>query len=211
MGFFLKLLLTMFQKVVVVDCKDHLLGRLAAKIAKELLNGQHVICVRCEDINISGTLIRNKFKYLAFLRKRCNVNPESGGPFHFRAPSKILWRTIRGMIPHKTTRGEKALSRLKVFEGVPPPYDKMKKVIVPDAYRITRLRPGRRYCVLGDLSKLVGWKHAHVVQKLENKRKVKAVSFYRRKKALNHVRTLAVKNAQQKLSTLNPLLASYGY
>lgn len=29
-----------FQSVVVVDCKNHLLGRLASTVAKELLNGQ---------------------------------------------------------------------------------------------------------------------------------------------------------------------------
>ena len=200
----------MFQKLVVVDCKDHLLGRLAAKLAKELLNGQHIVCVRCEEINITGTLIRNRLKYMIFLRKRKNTNPKKG-PFHYRSPSKILWRVIRGMLPHKTTRGEKALSRLKVFEGVPPPFDKKKKVIVPDAYRITRLRPGRRYTVLGDLSKKVGWKHSHVIAKLEKQRKVKASSFYRRKKALNHVKAIAIKNAAERLSTVNPLLESYGY
>ena len=49
-----------FQKLVVVDTRGHLLGRLASLIAKELLMGQHVVCVRCEEINISGTFIRNK-------------------------------------------------------------------------------------------------------------------------------------------------------
>lgn len=34
-------------------------------------------------------------KYLDFLRKRTNTKP-SRGPFHFRAPSRIVWRTIRG-------------------------------------------------------------------------------------------------------------------
>lgn len=34
-------------------------------------------------------------KYLAFLRKRMNTNP-SRGPYHFRAPSRIFWRTVRG-------------------------------------------------------------------------------------------------------------------
>lgn len=38
---------------------------------------------------------RNKLKFMSFLRKRCNVNP-ARGPFHFRAPSKILWKTVRG-------------------------------------------------------------------------------------------------------------------
>ena len=43
---------------------------------------------------MSGNFYRNKLKYLDFLKKRCNVKP-SRGPFHFRAPSKIFWRTVR--------------------------------------------------------------------------------------------------------------------
>ena len=46
---------TMFEKVVVVDARAHMMGRLASVVAKELLNGQHVVLVRCEGINISGS------------------------------------------------------------------------------------------------------------------------------------------------------------
>ena len=53
-------------------------------------------------------------KYLKFLRKRSCVKPSHGGPFHLRAPSRIFWRTVRGMLPHKTKRGAEALNRLKV-------------------------------------------------------------------------------------------------
>ena len=42
----------------------------------------------------------------------------SRGPFHFRAPSKIFWRTVRGMLPHKTAKGAAALGRLTV--GIKP-------------------------------------------------------------------------------------------
>lgn len=52
----------MFEKVVVIDCKDHMLGRLASIVAKEITNGQKVVCVRTEEINISGSLFRNKCK-----------------------------------------------------------------------------------------------------------------------------------------------------
>lgn len=82
-------------KQVVVDARHHMLGRLASIIAKELLNGQKVVVVRCEEICLSGGLVRQKMKYLRFLRKRMNTKP-SHGPIHFRAPAKILWRTIRG-------------------------------------------------------------------------------------------------------------------
>lgn len=67
------------------------------------------------------------------------------------------------MIPHKTARGAAALERLKVFEGVPPPYDKVKKMVVPQALRVLRLQPGRKYCTVGRLSHEVGWKYQDVV------------------------------------------------
>jgi large subunit ribosomal protein L13Ae len=88
------------------------------------------------------------------------------GPFHFRAPSRIFYKTVRGMIPHKTARGAAAMERLKVFEGVPPPYDKVKRVVVPQALRVLRLKPGRKYCTVGRLSHEVGWKYQDVVARL---------------------------------------------
>lgn len=56
-------------------------------------------------------------KYLKYLKLRCNVNPQRG-PFHYRAPSRIFYHTVRGMIPHKTKRGMAALNRLKVCVSV---------------------------------------------------------------------------------------------
>jgi len=172
----------MFEKRVVVDCKGHLLGRLASVIAKELLNGQHVVCLRTEEIEISGSFARNKMKYMLFLQKRMNTNPKRG-PFHFRAPHKILWRTIRGMLPHKTKRGAAALNRLRLYEGVPPHFEKIQRVVVPQALRVLRLKPGRKFTHLGELSNSVGWKHYETIKKLEAKRKLRGKMFYLRKKA----------------------------
>jgi len=45
------------------------------------------------------------------------------------------------MIPHKTKRGEAALLRLKVYEGIPPPYDKTKRMVVPDALKYVSFPP----------------------------------------------------------------------
>lgn len=89
------------------------------------------------------------------------------GPFHFRAPSRIFYKAVRGMIPHKTARGAAALERLKVFEGVPPPYDKTKRMVVPQALRVLRLKPGRKYCTVGRLSHEVGWKYQDVVARYD--------------------------------------------
>ena len=69
-------------------------------------------------------LLLNSVKYMAFMRKRCNTNP-ARGPFHLRSPSRIFWRTLRGMINYKIPKGTEALNRLKIFEGVPPKYQKV--------------------------------------------------------------------------------------
>ncbi|XP_058203850.1 large ribosomal subunit protein uL13x-like isoform X1 [Rhododendron vialii] len=148
---------------VVVDGHQHMLGRLASILSKELQNGQEVAVVRCEEICLSGGLVRQKMKYLRFLRKRMNTKP-SHGPIHFRAPAKILWRTIRGMIPHKTKRGAAALARLKAYEGIPPPYDKKKRMVIPDALKVLRLQAGHKYCSLGRLSSEVGWNHYDTIK-----------------------------------------------
>jgi hypothetical protein len=67
------------------------------------------------------------------------------------------------MIPHKTARGNAAMERLKTFEGIPPPYDTKKRVVVPQALRVLRLKPGRKYCTVGRLGHEFGWKYQDVV------------------------------------------------
>ena len=41
-------------KAVVIDGRGHMMGRLASIVAKLILNGQKVVVVRCDEINISG-------------------------------------------------------------------------------------------------------------------------------------------------------------
>ncbi|KAK1273733.1 60S ribosomal protein L13a-4 [Acorus gramineus] len=156
---------------VVVDARHHMLGRLASIVAKELLNGQKVVIVRCEEICLSGGLVRQKMKYLRFLRKRMNTKP-SHGPIHFRAPAKILWRTIRGVL---------------------------------------RLQAGHKYCLLGHLSKEVGWGYYDTVKELEEKRKTKSLVMYERKKQLAKLRIKAEKVVEEKLATQLDILAPLTY
>merc|ERR1712032_1301119 len=181
----------------------------ASTVAKELLNGQQVICVRTEDINISGSLYRAKLKWAAFKTKRMNSNPKQG-PLHYRSPSKILWRTIRGMVPHKTARGSAALDRLKSFEGIPHPFDRKKRMVIPHCLKVLRLRPERRYCKLGDLSQSYGWKHQDLLQRLESQRKVKSVAFHKKKVAASRAKQAAVTSAKVSAED-NKVLAAAGY
>jgi len=198
------------NKPIVIDGRGHLLGRLAAVTAKTLLTGQAMVVVRCEGINISGSFYRNKLKYLDFLRKRMNTNPRRG-PYHFRAPSKIFFRTVRGMLPHKTARGQAALDRLKVLEGIPPPYDKIKRQVAPSALRSLRLNPRRKFCEVGRLSAEVGWKYQDVINTLEAKRKAKATIFHKGKKRDHKLLLAAKKNAATKVAKFQKIIESYGH
>ncbi|RZF46365.1 hypothetical protein LSTR_LSTR011149 [Laodelphax striatellus] len=198
------------EKAILIDGRGHLLGRLAALVAKTILQGNKVVVVRAEQINISGNFFRAKLKYLSFLRKRCNVNP-ARGPFHYRAPSKIFFRTVRGMIPHKTDRGKKALKRLKAYEGIPPPWDGRKRMVVPGAMRIVCLKPGRTYCHLGRLSHEVGWKYKDVVRALETKRKVRAVLDIRKRNGLKKLTKQAGEKIQKRAEPYSQIIKSYGY
>lgn len=53
----------MFEKEIIIDGRGHLVGRLASKIAKEILRGQRIVVVRCEQLVISGSLFRNKLNF----------------------------------------------------------------------------------------------------------------------------------------------------
>uniref|UniRef100_A0A8C6GTZ6 Large ribosomal subunit protein uL13 n=1 Tax=Mus spicilegus TaxID=10103 RepID=A0A8C6GTZ6_MUSSI len=166
-------------QVLVLDGRGHLLGRLASIVAKQVLLGRKVVVVRCEGINISGNFYRNKLKYLAFLRERMNTNP-SRGPYHFRAPSRIFWRTVRGMLPHKTKRGQAALEHLK------------------------------KVCHLGRLAHEVGWKYQAVTATLEEKRKEKAKMHYRKKKQILRLWKQAEKNVEKKICKFTEVLKTNG-
>jgi len=200
----------MFEKVIVVDCRNHMMGRLASVVAKELLNGQKIVLVRTEEICISGSLFRNKLRLSHELVKRTLSNPKKG-PLHHRNPSRMVWRVIRGMVPHKTVRGAKAMERLTVFEGIPHPFDKMKRQVMPCALKNLKVRPGRKSCRLGDLAHSIGWKHNELLGTLEEKRKTKAQAYYATKKELNKLQAKAVESAATKLGPVNTALAQLGY
>jgi len=120
------------------------------------------------------------------------------------------------------------MERLKTFEGIPPPYDKKKRVVVPQALRVLRLKPGRKYCSVGRLGQEFGWKYQDVVARyatctsrfswdmltyydsLEERRKVKGAAYYERKKVARRQLAEAQKTAKVD-DKLKQQLASYGY
>ena len=199
----------MNRKLVVVDAKGHLLGRMASYIARQLENGQRVVVVRCEKTLISGIHFRQKLKYMDFLKKRTSTNPKKG-PIHQKSPSRIVWRVIRGMIPHKTPKGAAAMGRLKCFDGVPLSMNTKKKVVIPDALKSVRLKPRSKYCNVGDVAKECGWTRNDLINTLETKRVTRNKEWYLRK-----VKTIKNRNnvlkSNKAIDEVNKELANYGF
>lgn len=189
-----------------------MVGRLASVVAKKLLQGYKIVVVRCEELVYSNAIHRQTRKALQFRRKRTLTNPK-WGPHHQRSPTRAFQRVVRGMLPHKTARGTQALHRMKLFEGCPAPYDVKKKVVVPSALRALRLRPGRKFCKLGDVQKRVGWQYQEVVARLENARKAKAYKWFLQRQTQVKARQAAIKKAESDPSVkpFSALLKANGF
>ncbi len=100
---------------MIIDATDTILGRLASNCAKKALKGEKIIIINSEKAIVSGTktdiLLRYKFKR--------DVGSTTKGPYYSRMSDRIVRRTIRGMLPRKTSRGKEALKNIEVHIGRP--------------------------------------------------------------------------------------------
>jgi large subunit ribosomal protein L13Ae len=185
---------------------------LASVVAKKLLQGYKIVVVRCDELSKSGHIYRSQRKAMQFRNLRTATNPK-WGPFHHRAPSRVFHRVVRGMLPHKTARGAAAYHNLKVFDGCPAPYDTQKKVVVPQALRVLRLRPDSKYASLGDIQKRVGWKYGDVINRMEDVRKAKAFKWHLANKVEIAAKAKATRAANNDASVkpYSALLTAHGF
>ena len=135
---------------MIINAKDAILGRLSSYAAKQVLLGNKVDIVNCEECIVSG-------KKAAILRnyiRRVDRKAPGKGPYLYRRADMFVKRTIRGMLPYKQERGIKAFKRIKCFMGVPESYAKQKLETVTgaDASRLKTLN----FITINDLSKHVG-------------------------------------------------------
>lgn len=100
---------------MIINAQNLILGRLASFAAKQSLLGEKVDIVNCGNAVLIGKKkdIFNKYK------KRIAKGTPKKGPFFPRDPEKFIKRTIRGMLPYKKERGEKALKNIKCYIEIP--------------------------------------------------------------------------------------------
>lgn len=134
-----------------IDAKGLVLGRMASIVAKRLLNGERINIVNAEEAVISGkrlSIIRESKQFL-------EVGHFRRGPLHPRRPDRIVKKVVRGMLPRKKPRGQKALKRLRVHIGVPQELrDKEKETISEVDARNLR----GPYIRVSELARNIGWK-----------------------------------------------------
>jgi large subunit ribosomal protein L13 len=106
-------------KTTYVDATHLVVGRMASLVAEKLLKGESVLIANCEKAVFTGNPIRLRQLWQTRLDLRPKGNPETGPRFH-RVPDRIVHEIIEGMVPHRRLRGVEAMSRLRVYIGVPP-------------------------------------------------------------------------------------------
>ena len=111
-----------------VDGSDHILGRMAARVAKSLLKGDNIFIVNAENVVVSG----NPKATFNFFREKISRGDPYHGPFYPNMPDRIVRRVVRTMLP-KNAKGRAALKRLKVFLSVPEELQSKKFIKIKTA------------------------------------------------------------------------------
>jgi len=107
---------------MLLDATNVILGRLATEAAKRALKGEKITIINAEKAVITG----EKRGIIAKAIARKQRGQPTQGPFIQTRPQLYMRRTIRGMLPYKTTHGKEALARVQCFVGVPEQWAKDK-------------------------------------------------------------------------------------
>ncbi len=139
----------------IINAEGLILGRLASKVAKMLLEGEEVVIVNAEKAIITGNREDIFAKYKQRTELRTRTNPRKG-PFYPKRSDEIVRRTIRGMLPWKTDRGRKAFKRLKVYVGVPKEFEGRELETISEAHMSRLATP--KYVTVGEVARFLGGK-----------------------------------------------------
>jgi len=99
----------------VYDGTDCVFGRVASVVAKELLKGNSVDLINCEDIIVSGD--KKVFAKKILQKRDMGSGGSMKGPKYPRVADRLVKRMIRGMLPRDRMKGQDAFRRLKCYIG----------------------------------------------------------------------------------------------
>ena len=128
------------KKVYLVDAKDKILGRVAAKAA-HILRGKHkriftphldtgdtVVIINAEKIKVTGKKLTDKIyqRYTGYASGRRDVPL---GVMLKKAPTKVLELAINRMIPSGPL-GNQVRRHLKIYAGDKHPHQAQKPIVL---------------------------------------------------------------------------------
>jgi len=137
---------------MIIDAKDSILGRLGSYAAKQVLLGNKVDVINCEECIVSGKKQAILNEYIRRLQRKA----PGKGPFFYRKPDMLVKRTIRGMLPFKRARGQDAFKNVRCHIGVPENLKNEKVVKIKNA-NVEKLHSSD-YLKIRDICEAVGWK-----------------------------------------------------
>ncbi len=140
---------------IIVNGEGHILGRLSSIIAKKLLEGNEIVVVNVEKVIVSGEKRMVVDSYKKILGVKVHLS-HKWRPKRPRSPIRLFKASVKGMLPKNNKRGREALSRLKVYVGVPDEFKDAEMVVFKDAYK-DRLKTNK-YVELSVIAKEMGWK-----------------------------------------------------
>ena len=138
----------------VYNGDGYILGRFSSVVAKDLLNGEHVVVLNAEKLFITGSKKDIFSKYLKRRQVLCHQNPEHG-PKWPKKPDLLVRRIIRGMLPYKKPRGKIAFRRLKVYMGIPEKLKQFNEKV--GTIENARVREGQNGIYIEKLCQLFGY------------------------------------------------------
>jgi len=123
---------TVEREWFVVDATDQTLGRLATRVATALRgkhkvdfanhvdNGDFVIVINAEKINLTGRKWEQK-KYYNYSGYPGGLRELSAAEVRERSPERIIQQAVKGMLP-KNRLSRAVISKLKVYGGSEHPH-----------------------------------------------------------------------------------------
>ena len=116
----------------VVDAKDQVLGRLAAKVATILMGknkvissphldtGDEVIVINAKFVKTTGNKLNQKV-YKRYSAYPGGLNTETLAAVIQKSPERVIMHAVHGMLP-KSKLGAKLLKKMRVYPGEVHPH-----------------------------------------------------------------------------------------
>lgn len=137
----------------IISAENAVLGRLASIVAERLLKDEKIIIVNAERAIVNGTRKGILQRYINRKNLKVKGNPLKGPRFH-ASPNSLVKAAIKGMLPMKSSRGKKALRKVRIFVGIPKEFEGKEIEKITKALQ----RRKRYYMRVGQISKLLGAK-----------------------------------------------------